>query len=164
MKLDVSIAGRRHVVELRRSDAGTDVELDGRPLPVEVTDLPGGDRSLLLGGRSFRVRASRDRESWRVRVGAHEIAATVAEHGRLAETRRGGASDGPQSVTSVMPGKVVRVLVEPGQLVDDDQGLVVVEAMKMENEIVAPRAGRVRAVHVSPGQPVESGVALVEIE
>jgi biotin carboxyl carrier protein len=63
-----------------------------------------------------------------------------------------------------MPGKVVRVLVAPGDDVQAGQGLVVVEAMKMENEIGSPRAARVKSVEVSPGQNVETGARLVVLE
>jgi biotin carboxyl carrier protein len=74
------------------------------------------------------------------------------------------AAAGPQRVTAPMPGKVVKVLVSPGDEVEARQGLVVIEAMKMENELRAPRAGRVREVHVKEGAPVESGRLLVVLE
>jgi biotin carboxyl carrier protein len=63
-----------------------------------------------------------------------------------------------------MPGKMVRILVESGQAVQADQGLVVMEAMKMENELRSPRAGRVREVHVREGQAVETGALLVVVD
>ena len=75
-----------------------------------------------------------------------------------------GAQEGPQTVESIMPGKVVRVLVKPGDTVTEGQGLVVVEAMKMENEIESPKDGKVTEVKVEPGQAVESGGALVIVE
>ncbi|RPJ64661.1 MAG: acetyl-CoA carboxylase biotin carboxyl carrier protein subunit [Acidobacteria bacterium] len=71
---------------------------------------------------------------------------------------------GPQRITAPMPGKVLKVLVAAGESVEERQGLVVVEAMKMENELRAPRAGRVREVHVQEGAPVESGRLLVVLD
>ena len=74
------------------------------------------------------------------------------------------AAEGPQQVVSAMPGKVVRLLVGEGDEVEQGQGLVVVEAMKMENEIAAPRAGTVRSVPIAPGQAVEGGAVLAVID
>jgi biotin carboxyl carrier protein len=76
--------------------------------------------------------------------------------------KTGGAGEG--SLTSPMPGRVLKVLVTEGDAVDAGTPLVVVEAMKMENELSAARSGTVRKVHVTPGQNVESGARLVEIE
>ena len=77
----------------------------------------------------------------------------------------GGAStNGPQQLTAPMPGKVVRVMVAPGDAVAVRQALVVIEAMKMENELRSARAGRVKAVRVAEGQSVEAGALLVTVE
>ena len=74
------------------------------------------------------------------------------------------SAEGAASVVTLMPGKVVRVLVRDGDKVDVGQGVLVVEAMKMENELTAPRAGRVSALSVEPGQSVEGGAVLAVIE
>jgi len=71
---------------------------------------------------------------------------------------------GPGAVLAVMPGKVVRVMVEPGQEVQEGDSVCVLEAMKMENELLAGRSGTVRAVHAKPGDDVEKDQVLVEIE
>ena len=81
--------------------------------------------------------------------------------------RAGGgpvAAAGELRVVAPMPGRVLRVLVKPGDVVEARQGLVVVEAMKMENEITAAKAGKVKEVAVAPGQSVESGRLLVVVE
>jgi len=90
----------------------------------------------------------------------------VDERTRQIQTLTGGRVAAPPTGTirAPMPGLVVRVAVEPGQQVDAGAGLVVVEAMKMENELRAPGAGVVAAVHVAPGQVVERGAALVTLE
>jgi biotin carboxyl carrier protein len=81
---------------------------------------------------------------------------------------RGVRSDldisGPEIIKTSMPGKVVKVLVEPGQQVEPGAGIIIIEAMKMENEIQCRNTGVVKAVHVNAGQAVESDAALVEIE
>jgi biotin carboxyl carrier protein len=83
---------------------------------------------------------------------------------RTPEGAGAGSGSGPQRVTAPMPGKVVRVLVNAGDEVKTRQGLVVVEAMKMENELRAVRDGRVREVCVAEGQSVEAGASLVVVE
>jgi len=90
------------------------------------------------------------------------VTLTDAARSALGDLRTAGS--GPENVISVMPGKVVRVLVSPGDEVKAGQGLVVIEAMKMENEIGSPRGGRVTAVHVEPGRAVEAGATLVVVE
>lgn len=74
------------------------------------------------------------------------------------------AATGAGSVTAIMPGKVIRVLVNVGDAVTEGQVVCILEAMKMENELKAPKAGTVRAIHVQPGSDVEMGAALAEIE
>jgi biotin carboxyl carrier protein len=93
--------------------------------------------------------------------------AAVTMNGRAARRGRrdaGGPAAGEQKVVAPMPGRIVKVLVGPGDEVAARQGVVVVEAMKMENELRAPRSGRVREVSVSPGASVEAGRVLVVLE
>ena len=104
----------------------------------------------------------------RVTVNGRAIAVTLSglSGARGSRGHRGGirAPDGAKQVVAPMPGRVVKVLVQPGETVTTGQGLVVVEAMKMENELRAPAAGTVRAVHVAEGAAVEANTVLIEIE
>jgi biotin carboxyl carrier protein len=91
----------------------------------------------------------------------------VETRSRRRATAGGAAADttnGPVSIAAPMPGRIVKVLVSPGDSVAARQGLIVIEAMKMENELRAPRAGTVTAVKVAPGAPVEAGIVVVVIE
>ena len=91
----------------------------------------------------------------------------VGERGEEQEAPRAAAAPaaaGEGAVMAIMPGKIVRLLVEEGDTVAEGDVVCVLEAMKMENELHAPGAGVVKAVHVSPGDDVEMGAALVEIE
>jgi biotin carboxyl carrier protein len=98
-----------------------------------------------------------------VSIDGQTLAATlVSPFGARAEGGSSGA--GPQQVSAPMPGKVVRILVAPGDRVEPRQGLVVIEAMKMENELRAARGGRVTTVRVVQGQSVEAGALLVSVE
>jgi biotin carboxyl carrier protein len=84
--------------------------------------------------------------------------------GRRSRDREGASGSGPQRLVAPMPGKIVKVLVKPGDAVQPRQGLVVVEAMKMENELRAARAGTVRDIFVREGQSVDAGTPLAVVE
>jgi biotin carboxyl carrier protein len=150
-------------VTVVRADGRYIVTVAGVERIVDARKLEGDFYSLVMDGQSFEVSVEPDGTSYRVRRGAAEQVVRLAAP--AARVRRPhGAGDGPTRVVSVMPGKVVRLLVVEGQHVEDGQGLVVVEAMKMENEIGAPRAGRVTSVAVAPGRAVDAGETLVVIE
>jgi pyruvate carboxylase subunit B len=173
MRYVVEIAGRTLTVEL----AGEEVRVDGRAVGARLLGA-GPVRRLLLGGRSLElVAAAGDGpDQWRIAVHGYRMDASVlderaraaravaagAAHGGAAGTGA-GAPAGSSVVRSPMPGLVVRLLVEEGQAVESGAGLVVVEAMKMENELRASGAGVVSRVAVRPGNRVEKGDVLVEL-
>ena len=150
----VALGPRRWLADMRPSGQGWSLLLS----PVD----DGEKREV---ARSFDVRIDwpgSDRAE--VRVNGVAIALTVA---RVLAARRPGAADGARSdgaLRAPMAGRVTRVLVQVGQAVQDRQGLVVVEAMKMENELRAPRGGTVRAIHVAAGDPVNVAEILVELD
>ncbi len=117
-------------------------------------------------GRSVDVGAARARRrgSWLVQLPHASLDAVVDGRQHDASGVETGAGSGEQRVTAPMPGRVVRVLVKPGDEVAARQGLVVIEAMKMENELNAARAGRVKSVAVTEGLSVEAGRLLVVVE
>ena len=125
--------------------------------------------SLLVGDgpcrRSYEVTFSEAGGLLTVHVNGTPV--PVERRSRRRATAAGAAADttnGPVSIAAPMPGRVVKVLVSPGDSVAARQGLIVIEAMKMENELRAPRAGIVTAVKVAPGAPVEAGIVVVVIE
>ncbi|MBY0493651.1 MAG: biotin/lipoyl-binding protein [Cyanobacteria bacterium] len=152
----VDLDGRTHVVDARRvSDAIVSmlVQRDGSAAPSRSVDAAfaskavAGDFDVHLDGLAIPIQIR-----------------PAGSFGR--QKKAGGAAQaaGPQRVTAPMPGKVVRVLVKPGDDVKARQGLVVVEAMKMENELRAARDGRVRDVAVTEGQSVDAGAVLLVVE
>jgi biotin carboxyl carrier protein len=158
--LHVTLDGRVHVVDARRvneSAVSLLVQSGIEGTPVRSIDAAfaaqavAGDFDVHVAGRRVpvQVRAS----TWMTRQDA--AAAPRAGQARGA---------GPQRVVSPMPGKIVRVLVKTGDHVTAKQGLVVVEAMKMENELRAARAGRVRELSVAEGQSVDAGTVLLVVE
>jgi biotin carboxyl carrier protein len=123
-----------------------------------------GIYSVLLRGKSFEAKITPSGEAWAVDVDGRHF---LIESEDPREVRRRDSSaghHGPQRLAAPMPGKIVRVLVESGQDVQAGQGLVVVEAMKMQNEVKAPRVGRVVSLHAQAGATVSAGDILAVLE
>ena len=157
-------AGRRILdVTIERRNGTYSVEIDGELFVVDSHKLEADFYSILTGGRSYEVSVETTRDGYRVRHGAAEQLVTLSDPGRRAREELMD-SKGSAAVVSAMPGKVVRVLVSEGDTVEAGQGVVVVEAMKMENEITAPKPGRVISIAVQPDQTVEGGTELLVIE
>ena len=120
------------------------VLLDGRSYDARVEERPGGGVVVVIDGYRFEIE--------------------VHDPRRWTRKRAGRGDTGVQRITAPMPSKVVRVLVSPGDVVEPGQGLLVVEAMKMQNELKASRAGRVIAVPAREGSTVAAGEVLATIE
>ena len=163
MKFSVEIADRVHAVEVERHEGGYVVTVDGTRHDVDAHRLEADFYSILTDGKSYEVSVEVRGDEYLVRHGAAERSVRVTDPGRRARTRQ-AAAGGPERIISHMPGKVARVLVEAGQTVEAGQGILVLEAMKMENEIVSGRAGRVTAIRVAAGQSVEGGAELAVVE
>jgi len=176
LKLVLQHRGRDVEASVERRGSLYRVTLDGRDYEVDAAALRDGLASLRLDGAQHEVGvepvAARGAgpgagDRYRVTVGGDgspEEVVVLDPLAHLARKARGeaGAARGGR-VTALMPGRVVAVLVEEGAEVAAGQGVVVVEAMKMENEIAAEHAGTVTKVHVEPGQAVEGGDPLFEI-
>ncbi|MEE8137329.1 MAG: biotin/lipoyl-containing protein [Thermoanaerobaculia bacterium] len=167
MELIVLRAGREERVEVEHHDQTFEVRLGGATYWVDSVATNGAVRSLLIGGRQYEVAVRRRREGcYQVSYqGAFEEVEVLDPLSYLAQqgaARR--ARGGLERVTAYMPGRVVAVNVAEGDRVHAGQGLVVLEAMKMENEIQAERDGVVRQVFVTTDQAVEGGDPLFEIE
>ena len=175
MMLEILIGDRVRKVSVTQHGALLQVSVDGRTHVVDAKRVGDAGWSLLLQGegdahpvRSIdaAIAARNGNGELDVHVGGRAVPLVIREgSSRPRHTGGGGqAGGGPQRVTAPMPGKIVRVLVKPGDEVQSRQGLVVVEAMKMENELRAARDGRVRDVAVVEGQSVEAGAVLVVVE
>jgi biotin carboxyl carrier protein len=175
MTFELQVGDRLRTVEIRRRAHGFEISVDGRARIVDAAHVGLSSWSLLVsdvkgaGSRSVEaiVEPHRGNSGYDVRIDG----VTIPVHlrgglGRHSRDRHahGATGAGPQRLTAPMAGKVVRVLVQPGAEVKAKQGLIVVEAMKMENELRAAKAGRVREVLVTEGQSVEAGAPLIEIE
>lgn len=168
MKLTAEIEGREHALELRREGARVSAEVDGRRYELEARETEPGVVLLALGGRVYECRAEPAGgrgEAWRVEVGGRRFDVALVDPRRLRGVAGGGAqASGRAAVSSSMPGKVVRVLVELGDEVAAGDALVVVEAMKMQNELKSPKAGAVVELHAREGATVNAGEVLAVVE
>lgn len=161
------MGGQLRTVSVEARGGQLSVSLDGRALEVDVARLAPGRYSLRLPGSGAQhdvaVTTGRDGGDLEVTVGGVSVPVKRRGAGRRGGQGRDAAGNGPQRLVAPMPGKVVRILVGPGDEVAARQGVVVVEAMKMENELRAARAGVVREVLVVEGASVEAGAPLVVI-
>jgi len=171
MKLEVRIGGRTRTVELERAAShaalgreGLLLRLDGREVAADAVEVASGTYSILLGGRSLEVRVQPAADGLEVHVGGEAFRAQVLDP-RTWQAKRGGAleAEGRQQIVAPMPGKIVRVLVAAGDAVEAGQGLLVVEAMKMQNEIRSPKTGKVEHLLVAEGQAVNAGEVLAVV-
>jgi biotin carboxyl carrier protein len=129
--------------------------------PYCAAQAGDGIWSLLIEGRSYAVEILGSGE---VSVNGQVFRVDVFDPRELRGRRSAADNSGPQSITAPMPGRVIRVLVQSGQEVAAGDGLIVVEAMKMQNEMKAPRAGRVAAIKTVAGATVSAGDVLLVIE
>ena len=167
MKLTTLVNGVERQLDLKNpgETGGTCAfSLDGLEGQADIREIGPGVYSILLGARSFEVKIEYGEGGYSVVVGGRRYEIAVRDPRRLSRGGAGQAEAGPLKLTAPMPGKVVRVMVEEGQSVASGQGLIVVEAMKMQNEIKSPKAGVVKAVHVRQGGSVSAGQALLVVE
>jgi biotin carboxyl carrier protein len=174
MRVEVHIEGATRTVEIEALGAGAfRAQFDNQTIAADAVETSTGSYSILLAGRAFEARVSHegpgetgenDGNDLLVRCAGMEFRVQVRDpRGWRAGRRSALEAAGPQQVVAPMPGKVVRVLVAAGEMVEAGRGLLVVEAMKMQNEIRAPKSGKVERVLVAEGQAVRAQEALLII-
>lgn len=162
-----------HPVELVARDTVNGVRMfrvGDRAIEAHCEEITPGVYSFLIDGRTYEAAVSKQpgdapglSSPFVVMVGLRRY---LVELHDPRQRRRAGSSmdaEGPQEIVAPMPGKIVKVLVSEGQEVNRDQGLVVIEAMKMQNELRAPRPGRVARIYITEGRGVETGARLVRL-
>ena len=162
MKCEVKIGDKTRVVELTRQGDAWSVSLDGKPVQAEALEVSPNTYSILMDGRSYEICvAPRPDGNLTLLTGPLELTAEIADPRAWRGRKHGGVeAEGRQQIVAPMPGKVVRLLVAEGDKVEAGQGLFVVEAMKMQNEIRSPKSGTVESLKVKEGQPVNAGEIL----
>lgn len=166
-KYDITIGKKTFGVEIaKRSETLFEVRVDGTLFEVDARKTESELWTMLIGHNAHDVDALSHNGAVRLAVDGEMYEAEVVDDDRkaLLGRKKKLIAEGPQEVKAPMPGKVVKVLVKPGDVVNEGEGLVIVEAMKMENLLKSPINGVVRQVFVSPSQAVEARMPLITVE
>ena len=142
-------------------------KVNGQPIGSELTAmmLEGAVLSLLIDGKSYEIRRDQQGQQVEIHVGDEKFLVEVRDPRSLRARRGlGAASDGPKKITAPMPGKVIRILAPEGTQVEAGQGVLVIEAMKMQNELKSPKTGVVKKIMAVEGATVNPGDALAIVE
>jgi biotin carboxyl carrier protein len=162
MKLIAEINGEKREVEIRQKNGVLSARVDDREYELESAEIEPGLFHFRLGARVYEVYVS---PNGLVDIGAQQFDVTLTDPRAL---RGGGAgaalADGLAEIKTAMPGKVVRILVSAGESVAQGQGVIVVEAMKMQNEMKSPKEGTVKEIRFAEGDTVNGGDVLAVIE
>lgn len=170
MKYEVNLTAggnaKTRAVELIPEDAHWNVCLDGESFSVDAIEIAPNIFSIILNGKSYEVRVTpRSAGQLTLQVGEAEFSAEVVDPRAWSGRRHSHLeAEGRQSVVAPMPGKVVRILAKEGDSVEAGQGIFVVEAMKMQNEVRSPKSGVVEKLAASEGQAVNAGDVLAWVD
>lgn len=165
MVYEVIVGGKPHRLELEKAAAGWACRLDGKPVRVDAV-IPRRDvLSLLVDGRAYEIKREQTATDLHMWVGSARFAVELHDP-RSLRSRKHAAGDekGPRKILAPMPGRIVRLLVAENSEVEAGQGVVVVEAMKMQNEIKSPKKGVVKRILATPGAAVNPGDVLAIVE
>jgi biotin carboxyl carrier protein len=169
MKREISLSSssgkETRIVELIRDGQRWRAIVDGQPVEADAVEIAPHTYSILLGGKSHELRVSPLPDgSLKILTAQTEFLAQVIDP-REWRGRHGTAEvEGRQQIVAPMPGKIVRILVKPGDPVELGQGLIVVEAMKMQNEIRSPKSGAVEKIVAKEGDAVNAGDVLLWVD
>lgn len=166
MTYDVIVDGKTHRLELTKGETTWHCKVDGHSLDVDAALTARDVLSVLVGGDAFEIKRERSLAGeLHLVVGSARYAIDVQDP-RSLRTRRAtaGAEAGPQKIVAPMPGKIVRVIVTAGDEVKAGHGVMVMEAMKMQNEMKSPKDGKVQKILVAEGATVNPGDVLAVIE
>jgi acetyl/propionyl-CoA carboxylase alpha subunit len=165
MVYDVTIDGKDYRLELERAEAGWRCRLDGREIQMDGVLARRDVLSVLIGGKAYEIKREHIGTDMHLWVGSVCYLAELRDP-RSLRARRGAQADdkGPRKLLAPMPGKVVRVLIGEQQAVEAGQSILVVEAMKMQNEIKSPKNGTVQKIVAAEGANVNAGDVLAIVE
>lgn len=166
MRLQLEMEGQLHQVEIEYAAVPGRwlVRIDDQAIDADATLLRPGVLSLLIGGHSHRVILEQQTAEDALHLNGQVIPYAVEDPRSLRQRRRASGSNGPVTLKASMPGRVVRILLEKGAPVAEHQAVLVIEAMKMQNELKSPREGCIADLRVAPGDTVASGQVLAIIE
>jgi len=158
-------SGERYRLELDKAAAGWECKLNGKPVHIDAV-IPRRDvLSLLVDGHAYEIKREQTATDLHMWVGSSRFAVELHDPRSLkSRLKASGDETGPKKIVAPMPGRVVRLLVAEGSEVEAGQGIIVVEAMKMQNEIKSPKKGIVKKISAAPGAAVNPGDVLAIVE
>ena len=158
----VSEGGKARTLEVERTENGWALRLDAREIKLDVERISPDTLSIIREGESFTVRRTPNGE---MVVGRRPYEVSIRDPRSWRERQQASRkTEGAENLSSSMPGKVVRLLAREGDKVLANQGVLVVEAMKMQNEIRSPKAGILKRLRAAPGMTVNAGEVLAVVE
>jgi biotin carboxyl carrier protein len=164
MTYEISIDGKNYRLELSQAEGRWTCRLDGREIEVDAVLARPDVLSLRLGNKAYEVKCERVGSDLHLWVGSVRYEAEVRDPRSLRSRMRAVDDHGPRKLTAPMPGKVVRILLREGAEVESGTGILVVEAMKMQNEVKSPKKGKIQKIVVSEGAAVNAGDVLGIVE
>jgi biotin carboxyl carrier protein len=164
MTYEISIDGKNYRLELSQTEGRWTCRLDGREMEVDAVLARPDVISLRLRNKAYEVKCERVGSDLHLWVGSVRYQAEVRDPRSLRSRARAIDDHGPRKLTAPMPGKVVRILLREGAEVEAGTGILVVEAMKMQNEVKSPKKGRIQKIVVSEGAAVNAGDVLGIVE
>jgi len=164
MTYDIAINGKQYRLDLDHIDGRWACRVDGREVEVDAVLARPNVLSLRIGNKAYEVKCERVGGEMHVWVGSRRFAAEVRDPRSLRSRVRATDEHGAKKLTAPMPGKVVRVLVSQGAEVEAGAGVLVVEAMKMQNEVKSPKKGTIQRILVIEGAAVNAGDVLAIVE
>ena len=164
MIYDVAIDGKNYRLELSHNEGRWACRLDGREIEVDAVLARPDVLSLRFGNQAYEVKCERVGSDLHLWVGSSRYAAEVRDPRSFRGRTRATDDHGPRKLTAPMPGKIVRVLLREGADVNAGAGVLVVEAMKMQNEIKSPKKGTIQKILVAEGAAVNAGDVLAIVE
>ncbi len=164
MTYDIAIDGKNYRLDLEQIEGRWSCRLDGREIEVDAVLARPDVLSLRIGNQAYEVKCERVGSDLHLWVGSLRFATEVRDPRSLRGRARAVDDHGPRKLTAPMPGKIVRVLVSQGAEVEAGAGVLVVEAMKMQNEVKSPKKGTIQKILVSEGAAVNAGDVLAIVE
>lgn len=164
MTYEIAIDGKSYRLELSQAEGRWSCRVDGREIEVDAVLARPNVLSLRLGNKAYEVKCERVGGDTHIWVGSQRFAAEVRDPRSLRSRTRSDEDHGPRKLTAPMPGKVVRILLTQGTAVEAGAGVLVVEAMKMQNEVKSPKKGTIQKIVVTEGAAVNAGDVLAIVE
>jgi pyruvate carboxylase subunit B len=165
MEFDFSIGGKEHKINLEKKEDSFQVELDGKREMVDASFIDANTISLIMGEKTLTAYVAFDGDKIHVSVAGEKFQVEKPKELSLKDTfqKATGVAGGKSRISTPMPGQIVKVQVEEGQIVDADQNLFIVESMKMENQIKSLTRAKVDKIHFKDGDPVVANACIMEL-